>query len=166
MQNKTRKLETLINIAIVLVAVALCAVLARQYLLTDSASGTRGPEVGSRIELAGLDLSKEETALLLVLQKGCHFCTDSGPFYQRLAREAAARGGRVKLYAVLPNNADEARRYLADLGVPIELVVQSRLGSLNVSGTPTLIMLNRGTVSDVWVGALPPDREAEVLSKL
>ena len=166
MQNKTRKLETLINIAIVLVAVALCAVLARQYLLTDSASGTRGPEVGSRVELAGLDLSREETALLLVLQKGCHFCTDSGPFYQRLVREAAARGGRVKLYAVLPNNADEARRYLADLGVPIERVVQSRLGSLNVSGTPTLIMLNRGTVSDVWVGALPPEREAEVLSKL
>jgi hypothetical protein len=38
--------------------------------------------------------------------------------------------------------------------------------ALGVTGTPTLIMLNRGTVSDVWVGTLPPEREAEVLSKL
>ena len=166
MRNKTRKLEMLVNVAIVLVAVALCAVLARQYLLTDSASAMRGPEVGSRVELAGLDLSTEETALLLVLQKDCHFCTDSAPFYQRLAREAAARGGRVKLFAVLPNNTEEGRRYLADLGVPVERVLQARLGSLDVTGTPTLIMLKRGAVSDVWVGALPPEAEADVLSKL
>lgn len=166
MRNKTRKLETLINVAIVLVAVALCAVLAKQYLLTDSEGGARGPEVGSRVELAGLDLSTEETALLLVVQKDCHFCTDSAPFYQRLARAAAARGGRVKLYAVVPHDAEAGTRYLADLGVPVERVLQARLNSLNVAGTPTLIMLKRGTVSDVWVGALPPDREAEVLGKL
>jgi len=166
MRNKTRKPETLINIAIVLVAVALCAVLARQYLLTDSARTSRGPEVGSRVELAGVDLSKEERALLLVLQKDCRFCTDSGPFYRRLAREAATRGGRVKLFAVLPDGAEDATRYLADLGVPVERVLQSRLNSLDVSGTPTLILLDRGTVSDVWVGALPPEQETEVLGKL
>jgi hypothetical protein len=164
MQNPKGKSETLVNIAIVLVAVALCAVLAKQYLLTDSAQ--RGPEVGSKLELAGVDLANEERALLLVLQKDCRFCADSGPFYQRLAREAAARGGRVKLFAVLPNNAEESRRYLADLGVPVERVVQAQLGALDVSGTPTLIMLNRGAVSNVWVGVLLPEQEAGVLSKL
>ncbi len=166
MQNKTRKMEALVNVAIVLTAVAVCAVLARQYLFANEAGRLRGPEVGSRVELAGLDLAGEERALLLVLQKGCHFCTESAPFYRRLASEAAARGGRVKLYAVLPHEAEEGRRYLDELGVPVERVAQARPISLQVSGTPTLIMLERGEVSDVWVGALPPEREAEVLSKL
>ncbi|HEX8500166.1 MAG TPA: hypothetical protein VF659_06195 [Pyrinomonadaceae bacterium] len=164
MENRTRKSETVVNVAIAVVAVALCAVLAKQYLLTGSA--VRGPAVGSKIEVAGLDLSEEESVLLLVLQKGCHFCTESGPFYRRLAREAAARGGRVELFAVLPHDAEEGRRYLDELGVTVERVVQARLGSLDVSGTPTLIMVKRGAVSDVWFGALPPEREAEVLGKL
>ena len=166
MQNKTRKMETLVNVAIVVVAVALCAVLAKQYLLTNASERMHGPEVGSKLELAGLDLSGEDRTLLLVLQKGCHFCTESGPFYQRLAREAAARGGRVKLLAVLPQDEAEGRKYLDGLGVTIERVAQARLGSLDVTGTPTLIMLDRGKVSDVWVGALTPERETEVLNKL
>jgi hypothetical protein len=157
----------LVNVAIILVAVAVCAVLAKQYLLTGGAAGDmHGPGVGSKVELAGVDLSGEERTLLLVLQKGCHFCTESGPFYQRLAREAASRGGRVKVVAVLPQGEDEGRKYLGELGVHVERVAQARLGSLDVTGTPTLIMLDRGKVSDVWVGALTPDREAEVLSKL
>lgn len=164
MQNRTRKMEAVVNVAIVLAALAVCAVLARQYLFANEAGRARGPEVGARVEITGVDLSGEERALLLVLQKGCHFCTESAPFYRRLASEAAARGGRVKLYAVLPHEAEEGRRYLEDLGVRVERV--ARPGSLHVSGTPTLIMLERGTVSDVWVGALPPDGEAEVLAKL
>lgn len=167
MRNTKRKAETLVNIAIVLVAVALCAVLAKQYLFAGSAAGDmHGPEVGSKLEVAGQDLSGEDKTLLLVLQKGCHFCTESGPFYQRLAREATARGGRVKLLAVLPQDADEGRKYVDGLGVPIERVAQSSLRKLDVTGTPTLIMLDRGKVSDVWVGALTPEREAEVLAKL
>jgi hypothetical protein len=166
MQNRTGKLEILVNVAIVLVAVTLCAVLAKQYLFKGSAERTRGPEVGSKVELADANLSGEDRALLLVLQKGCHFCTESGPFYQRLAREAASRGGRVKLFAVLPQVDEDGRRYLDDIGVKVERILQAGPGSLNVSGTPTLIMLQRGAVSDVWVGALPPEAEAEVLSKL
>lgn len=166
MQNKTRKMEMLVNVAIVLVAVALSAVLAKQYLLTNANARPHGPEVGSKLDVAGIDLSGEDRTLLLVLQKGCHFCTESGPFYQRLAREAAARGGRVKLIAVLPQEEEEGRRYLGELGLTIERVAQARLGTLDVTGTPTLIMLDRGKVSDVWVGALTPDREAEVLGKL
>jgi thioredoxin-related protein len=166
MTNNTRKLETLVNVAIIVVAVAVCAVLAKQYLLTGAQGRSHGPSVGSKIELAGTDLSREDKTLLLVLQKGCHFCTESGPFYQRLAREAAARGGRVKLLAVLPQNEEEGRHYLSDLGVPIERVTQASLSKLDVSGTPTLILLDRGKVSDVWVGKLPDESEAEVLSKL
>ncbi|HWS86233.1 MAG TPA: hypothetical protein VN282_04690 [Pyrinomonadaceae bacterium] len=166
MQNKTRKAEALVNVAIVLVAVAVCAVLARQYLWAGAAERSRGPEVGTRVELAGLNLAGEERALLIVVSKDCRFCTESAPFYRRLAGEAAARGGRVKLFAVVPHDAEEGRRYLGELGVAVEQVTRAHPAALDVSGTPTLIMLERGAVSDVWVGALPPEREAEVLAKL
>jgi hypothetical protein len=37
----------------------------------------------------------------------------------------------------------------------------------NVSGTPTLILVNNeGVASDVWSGKLPADTESKVLSKL
>jgi hypothetical protein len=72
----------------------------------------------------------------------------------------------VKLLAVLPQEEEEGRKYLDELGVSIERVAQASLRKLDVSGTPTLIMLERGKVSDVWVGALTPEREREVLGKL
>jgi thiol-disulfide isomerase/thioredoxin len=166
MLNKTGKLETLVNVAIVVVAVAVCAVLAKQYLLTGAPGRSHGPEVGSKIDVAGVDLAGEDRTLLLVLQKGCHFCSESAPFYQRLARETARKSG-VHLVAVLPQDVAEGSKYLNSLGVPIEDVRQAQLDALGVSGTPTLILIDdKGVVMKSWVGKLSGDREAEVLDQL
>lgn len=165
MNKPTQRIEFLLNIAIIFVAIAICVVLARHYFLTKPVSLTGQPAIGSKLELPGVDLSSGEKTLLLVLQKGCHFCTESGPFYQRLARETS-RDGRVRVVAVLPQDPGEGRQYLSDLGVPVSNVTQASLDSLGVKGTPTLIMVSHGTVSDVWVGKLPAEGEAEVLSKL
>ena len=165
MNKLKQNIEFLSNIAIIVVAVAICAALVKHYFFTSPAPTSRQPAVGAKIELPGVDLSSAEKTLLVVLQKGCRYCTESGPFYQKLVREAAGRG-QVKLVAVLPNNPDEGRRYLSDLGVTSMDVKQASLSSLSVGGTPTLIMLSRGTVSAVWVGKLDTEKEAEVLSKL
>jgi hypothetical protein len=111
-------------------------------------------------------LSSGGKTLLLVLQRGCHFCTESGPFYQKLTREVAQRAGEVKMVAVLPQEPDEGRRYLSTLGVAEVEVRQASLKNLNVGGTPTLIMVSNGKVSDVWVGKLDAAEEAQVLGKL
>jgi hypothetical protein len=69
--------------------------------------------------------------------------------------------------AVLPQDVSEGRKYLNELGVPINEVRQSTLESLGVGGTPTLILVdNKGAVTDSWVGKLPPDKESEVLGHL
>ena len=68
--------------------------------------------------------------------------------------------------AALPQEAEEGRRYLDELVVRVERVAQATPGSLDVTGTPTLIMLDHGKVSDVWVGKLTAEREQEVLAKL
>ncbi len=70
------------------------------------------------------------------------------------------------MVAVLPQPNDEAKKYLHDLGVSIEEVRQEQLGVLAVEGTPTLILVdNNGAASDIWIGKLKPDKEAEVLSR-
>jgi hypothetical protein len=70
------------------------------------------------------------------------------------------------MVAVLPQEPDEGRRYLSTLGVPDVEVKQASLNGLGVSGTPTLIMVSNGTVSDVWVGKLDAAKESQVLGKL
>ena len=166
MSKLKQHVEFLANVSIIVVAVAICAVLVNQYFFAGPTPQTQRPAVGAKIALPGVDLSSQDKTLLLVLQKGCHYCSESAPFYQRLAREAADKVGRVKVVAVLPQAVDEGRNYLSELGVPALDVRQAQLGALSVGGTPTIIMVSRGTVTDVWVGKLDASGESQVLSKL
>jgi hypothetical protein len=87
----------------------------------------------------------------------------SGPFYQRLVKEH----GNAKLIAVLPQTVGEGQAYLKKLGVDINDVRQVSFSNLKIVGTPTLILIDGdGKVTDVWQGALQPDEENEVSSRL
>src|SRR5215218_5256538 len=138
MSKLKQNVEFLANVAIIFVAVAICAVLVRQYVFIGAEPASPRPAVGSKIELPGVDLAAGGKTLLIVLQQGCRFCAESGPFYQQLAREVAARAREVKVVAVLPQGSDEGRRYLSSLGVPEVEVRQAPLEALGVGGTPTL----------------------------
>jgi hypothetical protein len=165
----TQRLELLTNLAIIVAAVLLSVVLIKNYLLPnyfkDGPGDFRVPP-GVKVSLPGVDWSNNNQTLLVVLQKGCHFCTESAAFYQRLVREAA--GSRsIHLIAVLPQTSDEGKKYLDELGVSIEEVKQAELDSIGVQGTPTLILVNdQGAVVTSWVGKLSADGEAEVLRRL
>jgi len=165
----TQRLEVLTNLAIIVAAVLLSVVLIKNYLLPYySKDGPRDFSVpaGAKVSLPGVDWSNNNQTLLLVLQKGCHFCTESAPFYQRLVREMAGREN-IHLIAVLPQASDESKKYLDDLGVTIAEVKQAQLDSIGVHGTPTLILVNnQGVVITSWVGKLSADGEAEVLRRL
>lgn len=169
--NILKKTELLANIAIIVVALLLGGVLIKRYLLSsgdvpDSQNSVLRIAAGSKVSLPDIDWAKSDRTLLLVLSKGCHFCSESAPFYQRLVRDIGGRGD-VRLVAVLPQDVNEGRKYLNELAVPINEVRQSTLDSLGVGGTPTLILVdNKGAVTDSWVGKLPPDKESEVLSHL
>lgn len=166
MKNWTRKLEVCANVAIILLALLIGVVLVKKYLITDRTEPGPAVAVGSKVSLPGIDWSKNGRTLLLVLQKGCHFCAESAPFYQRLAREAGGRA-QVHLVAVLPQEVSEGRQYLDEMNVPIEEVKQAAPSSLGVRGTPTLILVNHaGEVLDVWQGKLPTEDESKVLNRL
>jgi|SRR5919206_4631908 hypothetical protein len=171
MKNIAKKIELVANVSIIVAALAFTFVLAKRYfapvlpLAAPQRAAANIPN-GAKADFINVDWGKSDRTLLLVLQAGCHFCTESAPFYQRLARETAQKSG-VHLVAVLPQDVAEGSKYLNSLGVPIEDVRQAQLDTLGVSGTPTLILIDgKGVVMKSWVGKLTGDREAEVLDQL
>jgi thiol-disulfide isomerase/thioredoxin len=169
MTNKlTKGLEVSANVAIIVVAVLLCVVLVRQQLLGSAQPGAgasrpgAAANLGAKLTLPGVDWAESKKTLVLALSSGCHFCSESAPFYQRLVKE-----GGVRLIAVVPQDAAEGRAYLDRLSVPIGDVRQTPLGAIGVEGTPTLMLVDdKGVTLNSWVGKLPAGTEDEVLSKI
>lgn len=172
MKNIKGKIEVAANLSIIVVAVLLCVVLVKSYVIPAPAAqqaggepaGTRGAiKRGDAVAVSGVDWQKNGKTLLLALSTACHFCTESGPFYQRIVRER----GDTRLVALLPQAEEEGQAYLRSLGVGIDEVRHVGFRDMGLTGTPTLLLVDeKGVVSDVWVGALPPNKEAEVMSRL
>lgn len=161
-----KKIELLANVAIIVVAVLIGGVFIKKYFFDTRSHQPVKITAGTKVSLQDVDWAKNGQTLLLVLQKGCHFCAESAPFYQGLTREMESSKS-TKLIAVLPQEVSESQQYLADLKVPINEVKKINPNFLGVSGTPTLILVNNaGEVIDSWTGKLPPDKEIEVLKKL
>lgn len=169
MSKITQRIELVANLCIVLVAVLLAVVIAQKYIFNSSANpGEQArvqPAVGAKMNLPGIDWSRQPKTLVMALQKGCHFCSESAPFYKRLNESVRDKG--VKLLVVLPTVSEESAAYLDELGLSGVEVKEMPLKEIQVSGTPTLILLDgKGEVTRYWIGKLPSDKETEVLEQL
>jgi hypothetical protein len=166
--NSAKRIELLANIAIIVVALLLGAVLVKKYMF-PSEQATASPDLriqrGTQLSIPGVDWAQSNQTLLLVVSDTCHFCTDSADFYRRLVQERSAKGG-PRLIAVLPQDVDKGKAYVDKLGVAVDGVKQSSLSAIGVKATPTLILVDRaGKTINSWVGQLREDKEAEVLSR-
>ena len=165
-----QKVELTANILIILVVLLLGGVLVQKYFFAspDAASDRPPrivPTIGAKMEAPDVNWSEQPKTLILALQSNCRFCNDSAPFYKRVIE--TVRNKNVKLVAVFPTGIEKNIAHLKELGLDAMEVKQSSLGSLQVSGTPTLILTNeKGEITDYWVGRLTPDKEAEVINKL
>jgi thioredoxin-related protein len=169
MNGLNKRINLAVNLAIVLAVILIGIVFIRTYL-PHLRSGAESRDyripAGARVSLPGINWSQNGETLLLVLQKGCRFCKESAPFYQRLAHDMVTKR-IVHLVAVLPQEVADSKQYLSDLNVPIVEVRQAGLESLGVQGTPTLILVNgKGEVIESWAGKLPPEKEAELLRRI
>ncbi|HEV2350163.1 MAG TPA: redoxin family protein [Terriglobia bacterium] len=170
METTTRpgKLDSLANVATIVVSVLLSVVLVKAFLLpqTRPPANVAQPQVGMSMKqsLPGVDWARNKRTLILAISTQCHFCTESAPFFQRIQKE---RASDLKLVAVLPQAVDESRKYLEGEGVQVDDIKQATLNAIGVKGTPTLLLVdNNGKVADVWQGKLPPDQEGGVLAIL
>jgi hypothetical protein len=122
--------------------------------------------IGRKLTLDGIDWNKSQRTLVFALQAGCHFCSESGGFYQRLVQQRT-HFGSTRLIAVLPQGSDDSKRYLDKLGFAADEIRQASLSEIGVRGTPTLLLVNeRGIITDAWDGKLSPVRENNVIARL
>lgn len=175
-----KKLEALANIAVIVTSVVLCSVLVKKHFFVGTqtvadakasppsrsadAPTKSGLQAGMKVSLPGIDWGNSSRTVLLVLSTTCHFCTESAPFYQKLQQQ---KPGNVQIVAVLPQAVEDGRQYLNKLGVSVRELVQAPLASLNVSGTPTLVLIdNTGTIQDSWSGKLSNGQADRILARI
>lgn len=169
-----RGVEVAANIAVVIAALALTVALVKTYVLPSGArnaadggavSDDRRAQAirkGEKVNLPDVDWAKNGQTLLLVLSSGCHYCSESAPFYQRLVK-----GSDISRIALLPQPVDEGKQYVESLGITVNEVRQVRLDSLRVPGTPTILMVDgAGVVTDSWFGVLSPEEETALLARV
>jgi thioredoxin-related protein len=167
MSTANKKIELFANVAIILVAIVLCVVLVKKFVLTSDAPTPerKQPTVGAKVALPDTNFAAKDKTLLMVLKKDCRFCTESAEFYRKITGLAGEKN--VQVIALFPHPAQDGQEYLNQINVSVEDKRQADFAALNVSGTPTLILTDKnGEIQKVWVGKLPPDREKEVFDSL
>ncbi len=160
------KIETIANAAIIVVAVLLSGFLIQKYFFSENSQPKPAEIVkGTKISLPDVNWRQNRKTLLVVLQKDCRFCSESMSFYKTLVEKSKEKG--IQLVAVLPDSREEGFQYLKENGVEIREIRQSRLGEINVRGTPTLILTDeKGEVLNSWIGKLSFEKENEVIDSL
>jgi thioredoxin-related protein len=178
LNNLTKKIETLSHVATIIIAALLGVIVFQNAYRLQPPRTTAPPPLaqlpqpssqlraGAKLPLSDIDWGKNDRTLLLSLSQGCHFCSASAPFYQRLTQEVSGKKN-IGLVALLPQPVNVARDYLNGLGVNVGDVRQVAFDSLGVVGTPTLILVDKqGVVINAWRGQLPSFKEEEVLNQV
>lgn len=163
-----RFLEKAANVAVIVGVVAFITVVVTDKLAPRAfRPGTANPAtelVGKTVRIPGVQYPRTRNSLVLALSTACHFCKASLPFYKELASKSL---GRVDVVAVLPQPLSEAQDYIQQAAVPATRVISADLATIGVSGTPTVLLLDRtGKVQEAWVGELDEDRQKQVLSRV
>src|SRR5262245_60201403 len=102
-----QKIELMVNILIIVVAALLVGILIQKYFFSGSpmVSGIKSPIIGAKVQIADIDWPKSNKNVLLVLSKGCRYCTESAEFYKKLIQQT--QGKNVQITAVLPQAKEE-----------------------------------------------------------
>lgn len=115
--------------------------------------------------IEGIKFDATDRTLILALNTGCHFCEESIPFYKRLPTNRTRTGAGIQIVAIFPNETNEARKFLTAANLEFPVLGGQDFAKLRITGTPTLILLNRdGKVQSVWRGELPVSDQDKVLS--
>jgi thioredoxin-related protein len=115
--------------------------------------------------LPGYHWADHQKTLVLAIRKGCHFCEESLPFYKRLEDLENTNSLHAHVLAVMPDNQDSGSAALQSGGVAVEGIFSQPLNSIQVTGTPTLLLLDaKGRVERAWIGQLTPQGEEDLIA--
>ncbi len=158
------KIEAAANVIVIVLAVLVGSVFLKDRLSTVAPESSAVKAGDKLANLDGWDWGAHDQTLVLALRKGCHFCEDSVPFYQRLDTHQQQGGPNSSIVAVFPDNADTVKDVVQSEGLGIHALAGVPLERLRISSTPTLLLVDRsGTVLNAWIGMLSPREELEVM---
>lgn len=168
-----RRVEVVINVCLVLLALGLTAVVAKRVIARYTGSDVKGfpdgyHEVkrGTTLSASGIDLGLKPNTIILALRKGCPYCTQSASFYKRLQKDPDIQRD-FQIVALLPGSPGENQEYLSQIGMTGFQTKQLELMKIGVNLTPTVIWVDRqGSVRGLWKGMLSPEKENQVLGQL
>lgn len=160
-------LDRSVSIAIIISSIVFTTIVINKYLFTHKrASDLPTTPIGKKLDFPDINWEGQDYTVIIALQEGCAFCSESGYFYRQLTQEVSEKNN-LAIVAVLPNAVESSREYMKTLGVPINEIRQSPLISIGISSTPTLLIADKtGTVVSGWVGKLSSEKETEVLQIL
>lgn len=165
--NLRANIELTAQVVVAIAVVVVAGVLVKRTVFPGVPNSSTMPRIntGERLSLPNIDWAQNKKTLVFFLKKDCPYCTSSAALYRQLIEDAGKR--RVKCVAVLPNSAEEARRYIQYLELPIEnLQTGLPLAPYKISGTPTVLFVDHeGIIRSAWIGA-QPEREEEMRDQL
>lgn len=128
-------------------------------------SGDVDPVGQTLAPLPGYSWSSNPKTLVIAIRRGCPYCDASMPFYRRLGEQENSSVLHAHVLVVMPNDEATGSRVLSKGGLEVQAIFGQKLEALNVSGTPTVLLLNsNGRIEHTWVGQLPPQLEKEVIN--
>jgi len=169
MPDVGKTIGTVANVGIILATIMVGIIFVKNYILKPTNSTNNSDVVkliGAKLPLSNVDWTKNNQTLLFVLQKDCRYCTDSAPFYQRIAGNEKIKS-KTQFIAVFLHSISEGAEYLKQSSIPIGEIKEISLKDLGVRGTPTLLLVDfTGVVKNVWRGKIPASKENEVFNIL
>lgn len=163
------RLETAVNLCLIATCIVVSAAAGKRLLTKESAGATPGNILGRPTgyaqgdvlpTLEGIRYAEREKTMLLVLSSHCPFCTESMPFYSRIA--SSRHDGRLQIVVLGSESQTVLADYVTSHGLRVDQVRTLQPGVLKVVATPTIILADSaGRVMAQWRGVLR-HREAEV----
>jgi hypothetical protein len=115
--------------------------------------------------LPGYMWSSSPKTLVIAIRKGCPYCDASMPFYKQLGEQEKSNVLHAHVLVVMPNDASYGSRLLEKNDVEVQGIFGQKLAALNVSGTPTVLLLDSsGRIEREWIGQLTPRGEKDVMN--
>jgi peroxiredoxin len=155
------------NLAFTVCCIGLLAIAVTRYWPAEQAKKEAHAKEGFLAEGTPdpFALARSEPArplLPVFISSDCHVCTDSLPFYKRLADRAARSSGKTELIFVSMEPEEHVSAYLRAAGI-----ANVRIASVGrppgISGTPSILMLDgAGRVQRSWAGRLGRQQERDI----
>lgn len=168
--NLRSRLEVATNVAVLLVGAAVLFTFGWNFNRSRHPTTRLRPGLQKGSTLctpAGLNYGDASETLLVAISTHCEHCAGSVPFYNQLAEPQGSAGRALRVVAVFPEGEDEVRDYAARTQLRLDAVAAADFSALNLSMTPTLILVDRGgNVLDFWDGQLSADAEQQVLRRV